>query len=141
MKIKGLIFLASFLFMAALSLSQFAIVSAQTGPATAPVSYFTYYLRGKISYRLSAFLFPATNVNVLAKNQIGGTTFSAKTDRNGFYTLVIRQTPYAAIYVIKPDDGRTTRWTPAQYNLLVSRDINGLNFIGDQASASAKISN
>lgn len=140
MKLKGFILVAFFSIIAALSLSQFNVVSAQVqSAATSPITYFTYVLRGRITYRVLNWMFPATNMTVVAKN-LQGETFSTKTDYTGFYTLSVKQTDTSVHYIIKPSDGQKTAWSPVQYKKMVSRDINGLNFVGTPASASSQIS-
>lgn len=143
MKIKALIFLSVFSILAILSLSQFSVVSAQTKPvATSPITYFTYLLRGRITYRLldSVSQIPASGVTVVAKNSKSGKIFYTKTNLNGDYTLTVNQASVSAQYLIRPNDGRKTQWIPAQYKLMVSKDINNLNFVGTPASPSAKTS-
>jgi len=136
MKLKGLIFLAIFAVLAALSLSQSKEVSAEVrGPAspiTKPITYFTYYLRGKISYRLFKYPIPAIGINVTAQNLSSGGTFSAKTDIKGAYTLEVKQASSSALYVIKPASvgAEGIRWIPDQYKQVISRDINNLDFVG-----------
>ena len=140
MKLKGFILLAIFLSLAALSLSQSSIISAQTqSGVTSPVTYFTYVLRGRITYRVLNWMVPAANMSVVAKNH-SGEAFYAKTDYNGFYSLSVRQASASAGYVIQPVDGRKI-WKPAHYMKVVSKDLNGLNFVGYLSTVSAQASN
>lgn len=140
MKLKGFILVAIFSILTALSLSQFSVVSAQTqSAATSPITYFTYVLRGRVTFRVLNWVFPATNMSVVAKNH-SGEAFYAKTDYSGFYSLSVRQASASAGYMIQPVDGRKI-WHPQYYKKMVSKDLNGLNFVGNLASSSAKTSN
>lgn len=140
MKLKGFILVAIFSVLAALSLSQSNIVSAQTqSGVTSPVTYFSYVLRGRITYRVLNWIFPATNMSVVAKNH-SGEAFYAKTDYNGFYSLTVRQASASAGYMIAPVDGRKI-WKPSHYRKMVSGDLNGLNFVGYLSTASAQPAN
>lgn len=145
MKLKALILVVFFSVLAALSLSQSNIVSAQTeSGVTSPVTYFTYVLRGKVHFRLLNYthFIRGTNVTIEAKNIQSGQTFSAKTDASGAYTLVVKQASSSAHYVIKPNfNGEVIRWFPAQHVLPVSKDINNINFGGKLSTSSAKTSN
>ena len=133
MKIINLIFLIVFLSVASLTLSQ-TRVSAQTGsgisPITSPITYYTYYLKGKITYRLLGQRIPAVAVYVSARNLNSGQTFNAKTDFNGLYTLAVTQVNPSANYIIKPEDKPNITWKPLQYKRLISKDFDHLNFVG-----------
>lgn len=139
MKLKGVILVAVFSLIAAVTLSQFSVVSAATSSAvTSPVTYFTYLLRGRITYRLfnSLLQIPASGVTVIAKNGNSGATFSTKTNLNGNYALAVSQASASAHYGVKPNDGKNTQWSPAYYMLTVSSDISNLNFVGIGATSS-----
>lgn len=140
MKLKGFILVAIFSILAALSLSQSNIVSAQTqSGVTSPVTYFSYVLRGRISYRVLNWMFPASNMTVVARSHTDG-SFYAQTDYNGFYSLSVKQASASAGYMIAPVDNRKI-WHPQYYKKMVSSDLNGLNFVGKLTPSTAKTSN
>ncbi|MBI2020708.1 hypothetical protein HYS94_04825 [Candidatus Daviesbacteria bacterium] len=144
MKIKGLILVTFFAIVAALSLSQTNIVSAQSGlatsPVTSPVTYYTYHLTGRITYRLLNKIFPAVNAKVVAKNLNTNRTYVTQPNIYGYYDLRVIQAAPAVPYQLKAQDNLGTNWQPAEVTLIISSDKDHLNFVGTPATASAQIS-
>lgn len=133
MKIKVLILTAILSVVAALSLSQSNLVSAQNStasPVTSPVTYYTYHLTGRIVYRLLNHVVPAPQARVVAKNMNSNEIFVAKPDVAGFYNLEVKQSSPSTVYQIKAVDQLGTTWHPALYNKIISSDVNRLNFVG-----------
>lgn len=135
MKLKSLLLVAIFSVLAALTLSQSKVVSAQVSPIpvdTAPVTYFTYHLKGRVVYRLLDGIRPAANVVISARNVNSNRLFYAQTSAYGYYYLTVRQTTPSASYVIAPVKSLadTVVWTPAEYDKVVSSDLRDLNFVG-----------
>ena len=137
--------LVGFLLMTVLTLSQFGMVAtlaqAATAPVTTPVitpvSYFTYYIRGKITYRfLRVFPRPASNIVVIAKNLSNNDSFAAKTGTNGTYTLEVRQASASALYTIKPKTfgAKNIKWNPREYKKSISKDLRNIDFVGTKIS-------
>lgn len=115
----------------ALQVSNVAAQSATqfTNPITPPISYYTYFLRGKISYKITRRA-PKLSVAIEAKNTSTNDLFTTKADRFGNYSLTVTQKEASQSYIIKPRAGKNTEWQPAQYSLNVNRDYSDLNFTG-----------
>lgn len=112
--------------------AQFNLVSAQnassalTGPITRPVTYFTYKISGKVTYRFLLLLKPAQNVSVEAVGIKSNEKYVVKTDLNGNYTLYVKQ----GEYIIRAFDTKGTFFMPyAQYVNAVKDTLN-INFEG-----------
>ena len=137
MNLKIITFLVNFLLLAVIALSQTGMVAttvlAVTSPVTAPVSYFTYYIRGKLTYRLLNILpIPARGITVTAKNLSSNDIFTAKTGINGAYTLEVKQASASALYSVRPatPGAEQIKWIPEEIRKVISKDVTGFDFVG-----------
>lgn len=110
-------------------LNQLSIVNAQetsSSPITSPITYFTYRISGKVTYRFLLLLKPAQNVSIGAVNIKSNEKYAAKTDLNGNYALYVNQ----GGYIIRAFDAKGTFFMPYATYVNAIKDIYNINFFG-----------
>ncbi|MDO8657742.1 MAG: hypothetical protein Q7K55_03310 [Candidatus Levybacteria bacterium] len=113
-------------------LNQIGMVNAQnassalTGPITRPVTYFTYKISGKATYRFLLSINPAKNVLIEAKNIKSNEKYTVNTDLNGNYTLYVKN----GQYLVKASDTKKTVFMPNYQYVNAVKDTLNINFQG-----------
>lgn len=112
--------------------AEFNLVNAQnsffpsTGPITRPITYFTYKISGKVTYRFFYRIKPAQDVLVEANKIYTNEVYITKTDANGNYAFSVKK----GEYIIKASDQKRTVFYPRAQYVNSIKDIFNVNFVG-----------